>query len=245
MKKFFLTPLILALLLGSIFVLPQRGIFAKSSLISQVPLYLGEWSGTSKPPSAEEKGILAKDTQFDKVDFTCYDLPELRNARGELCASPVSLSIVKSGHDINNSIHRPERCLRAQGHVNFLSLPATLSTTKGRQINVQRITSHLPIAPAEEGDIPFPVGFISYYYFVGHHQMTHSHWTRILTDMKDRLFEGTDQQWSFVMVSMPYNLGKDPTEDKMLQEQADKKIRQLLGELTDRIVIWDEVNAAR
>ena len=71
--------------------------------------------------------------------------------------------------------------------------------------------------------------------------MTHSHWTRILSDMKDRLFEGTDQQWSFVMVSMPYNLGKDAAENKILEDQADKKIRQLLGELTDRLVKWNEI----
>lgn len=41
--------------------------------------------------------------------------------------------------------------------------------------------------------------------------------------MKDRLRYGTDQQWSFVMLSMPYNLGKDPAETAIRQQQADKK----------------------
>jgi hypothetical protein len=241
MKKYFLTPLLLSLLLGSIFVLPQRGSFAESSLISQVPLYLGEWSGIATPPSKKEKDTLAQDTEFNKAEYTCYDLPELHNAKGERFNSSVSLSIVKSGHDINNSIHRPERCLRAQGHLNLVSLPTSLTTPKGRNVKIEHITSQIPIAPAQEGDMPFTIGFVSYYYFVGHHQMTHSHWTRILSDMKDRLFEGTDQQWSFVMVSMPYNLGKDAADNKILEDQADKKIRQLLGELTDRLVKWNEI----
>ncbi len=241
MKKYFLTPILLSLLLSSIFVLPQRGSFAQSSLNAQVPLYIGEWSGQDTAPTKREKEILAKDTEFNKAKFTCYDLPDLYNDTGDKFDPSVSLSIVKSGHDINNSIHRPERCLRAQGHLNMLSLPYTLTTPKGHNIKVQRITSHLPIAPGQEGGAPFPIGFVSYYYFVGHHKMTNSHWQRILSDMKDRLFDGTDQQWSFVMVSMPYNLGKDPADNKILEDQADKKIRQLLAELTDRLVKWNEI----
>jgi hypothetical protein len=59
--------------------------------------------------------------------------------------------------------------------------------------------------------------------------------------MKDRLLRGTDQQWSFVMVSMPYNLGSTAEETESKKQAVDKKIRQFLAELTDRIVQWDEI----
>ena len=74
--------------------------------------------------------------------------------------------------------------------------------------------------------------------------MTHSHWSRILVDMRDRLFYGNDQQWSFVMVSLPYNIGKTPEATEKNKAEVDKKIRQFLGELTDKIVAWDEIKTA-
>lgn len=251
MKRFYLMPLVFAATLGLVFVLPKRGNTAHSSLSKEVnipeskpPLYFGEWSGVSMVPSEQETDILAKDTTFVKGAYTSYDLPLMYNARGQAYDPAINLSIVISGSDINNSIHRPERCLGAQGHNSLVSLPDQITTPKGRNVKVQRITSQFPLPPAEEGGLPFPLGSISYYYFVGHHQMTHSHWNRILVDMKDRLISGTDQQWSFVMVSLSYNIGKTPEITEKNKAEVDKKIRQFLGELTDRIVAWDEINAA-
>lgn len=249
MKRFFLAPLVLAMALGSIFVLPRRGEVMLTSLSPTAidmedkapPLELGEWVGQSASPSEKEVAILNPDTHFIKGSYTSYDMPSLYDGSGQRFQSAINLSIVISGFDINNSIHRPERCLRAQGHVNMLSLPDQLTTPAGRQLKVQRLTSSYPIAPKQEGDRPFPIGFISYYYFVGHKNLTHDHWLRTLIDMKDRLLYGADQQWSFVMVSMPYNLGKNPQDTHDRQQQADKKIRQLLGELTDRIVDWPNI----
>ena len=249
MKRFYLTPLFLALGLGLVFLLPERGKMAETSLskkqinfeAASPPLSWGEWTGRKTIPSKQEKDILAKDTTFIKGDFACDDLPTIEDANGQIFRNPINLSIVISGHDINNSIHRPERCLGAQGHNSLASLPDSLTTPEGRTVKVQRITTHFPIPPAKEGDIPFTIGFISYYFFVGHRHVTNSHWERILIDMKDRLLLGTDQQWSFVMVSMPYNLGSTTEETQQKQQAVDKKIRQFLAELTDRIVQWDEI----
>lgn len=246
MKRFYLMPFVLALLLGTIFVLPRRGEVMTTSLSTTAidlerkapPLDLGDWIGEVSTPSDQEVGILNPDTNFIKGNYTSYDMPPLFDASGQRFQSAVNLSIVISGFDINNSIHRPERCLRAQGHLEMLSLPHHFTTPEGHKIKVQRLTSIYPIAPKEEGERPFPIGFISYYYFVGHKNLTHDHWMRTFIDMKDRLLYGADQQWSFVMVSMPYNLGSNAAETQKRQQQADKKIRLLLGELTDRIVDW-------
>ena len=121
------------------------------------------------------------------------------------------------------------------------SQATNITTPKGRIVNVQQINSIIPIPPKQKGEDPFPIGYISYYYFVGHHQLTNDHWTRTFIDMKDRLLLGRDQQWSFVMVSFPYSLGKSAEQAEMNRENADKKIRQLLAELTDRLVKWNEM----
>jgi hypothetical protein len=249
MKRFYLTPFVLALVLGMIFVLPRRGAVALTSLSTRAidmekkvpPLYIGDWFAQPVPPTQKEKDTLNKDTSFIKGIYSAYDMPPMLSASGRPIRAGIDLSIVISGFDINNSIHRPERCLRAQGHLNMLSLPEDFTTPDGRTMKVQRITSIFPMPPENEGDEPFPIGFISYYYFVGHKHLTHDHWSRTFLDMKDRLLNGADQQWSFVMLSAPYNLGKDPAENAQRQQQVDKKIRQLLGELTDQIVNWEEI----
>ena len=249
MKRFYLTPFLLALVLGMIYVLPRRGEVALTSLSDKAidkenkipPLHIGDWIAQPITPSKKEVDILHKDTNFIKGTYFAYDIPPLIHRSGQSFDTGINLSIVISGFDINNSIHRPERCLRAQGHLNMLSLPEDFTTPAGHRMKVQRLSSIFPIAPEQEGDDPFPIGFISYYYFVGHKHLTHDHWSRTFIDMKDRLIYGADQQWSFVMLSMPYNLGKDPAETSLRQQQAEKKIRQLLGELTDQIVDWEQL----
>lgn len=241
MNRFYLAPFILLGLLGTVFILPKRGTFAPSSVHSEPPLILGEWTGIKTLPSKEETQILDKDTIFNKAVFSSLDLPDLFNAKGQRFDSTINLSIVKSGTNVNNSIHRPERCLLGQGHQDIRSVGETITTPSGKTIAVKKITTWFPIAPANEGDPAFPIGFISYYYFVGHKNLSNDHWQRTFSDVMTRLKEGTDQQWSFVMLSMPYNLAKDPAESDSNQQQADKKIRQLLAELTDRLVKWDEI----
>lgn len=249
MNRFYVMPFVLALLLATIFILPRRGEVMKTSLSYTAidlehkapPTDLGDWIGEASLPSDKEVSILNPDTNFIKGNYTSYDMPTLSDASGQLFRSVVNLSIVISGFDINNSIHRPERCLRAQGHLEMLSLPDTIKTPQGHEMKIQRLTSIYPIAPKEEGGRPFPIGFVSYYYFVGHKNLTHDHWMRTFIDMKDRLLYGADQQWSFVMVSMPYNIGSTAEETQKRQEQADKKIRQFLGELSDRIIDWPQI----
>ncbi|MFM2220994.1 MAG: hypothetical protein RLZZ553_742 [Verrucomicrobiota bacterium] len=251
MKRLFLTPIGLALVLGLVLILPRRGDVAPTSLSHKTidmenltpPLHVGDWMATAAKPSEKEVSILNPDTTFIKGVYQSYDMPPLYDGRGRRFDNAINLSIVISGFDINNSIHRPERCLRAQGHIDMLSLPSPLTTPAGKKILAQRLSSTFPLAPENDGEKPFPIGFVSYYYFVGNKHITHDHWSRTLLDMKDRLLLGTDQQWSFVMLSMPYNLGSSVAQTERNRDHADKKIRQLLGELTDVMIDWDAVSA--
>ena len=247
--RFFITPFAVAALLGLIFVLPERGEVAGTSLSRETidwetktpPLTLNNWFGNREVATKQELDILSKDTTFIKGTYTDYELPPLIDGDGNRFSSAVNLSIVISGHDMNNSIHRPERCLRAQGHIGLLSLPNELTTSSGKKIKVQRIETKFPLRTKSAEEIPHTIGFVSYYFFVGHQQLTNSHWNRTMLDMKDRILSGTDQQWSFIMASLPYNLKSTAEETQKEQQLADKKIRQFLAELTDEIVRWDQV----
>jgi Protein of unknown function (DUF3485) len=236
--------------LSMMWVLPKRGNVAPSSLSTteinmeekSPPLVFGEWEGMKSLPTAKEREILAPDTTFIKAVYTCEDFPYLTTNEEKRYQNVVNLSIVISGHDINNSIHRPERCLVAQGHQEMLSVPTQITTPLGRSLEVRKITSRaiFPISETEPDN--HQRGFISYYYFVGHKRLTSSHWSRTLMDMEDRLMTGTDQQWSFIMVSAAHDLGATPAETENQRTAVDKKIRQFLSELTDRIVDWNQIN---
>ncbi len=231
-------------------VLPKRGTVAPSSLsMTEInmeekvpPLAFGEWEGFKTLPTEDERKILASDTNFIKARYTCKDFPFLETTDEKIYQNVVSLSIVISGHDINNSIHRPERCLVAQGHQEMLSLPSQITTPQGRSLEVRKISSRANFRITQNEPENHQRGFISYYYFVGHKRLTSSHWSRTLMDMQDRLMTGTDQQWSFIMVSAAHDLGASAEETETHRRAVDKKIRQFLGELTDRIVDWNQID---
>jgi hypothetical protein len=76
---------------------------------------------------------------------------------------------------------------------------------------------------------------LMYYFFVGHQQMTHDHLKRTFMDMRDRLFNGYDQRWAYITVSMRYgdvpelNLETSEEEaERLLQEFASKVIGKVV-----------------
>ncbi len=69
----------------------------------KLPAQVGRWTGQEAPVSTEELAGLAPDTQFARQWYT------------DLAGDRIYVSIVLSGADMANSIHRPERCLVAQG----------------------------------------------------------------------------------------------------------------------------------
>src|SRR4051794_1226579 len=94
---------ILLLGLGSVLLLPKRIEIQPAAIQSVLPDFIGEWYGSDQPVMQVEKDALGPDTQFVRKLYT--------NGKGD----QIFVSIVFSGPDMSTSIHRPERCLPAQG----------------------------------------------------------------------------------------------------------------------------------
>ncbi|MBV9009995.1 MAG: exosortase-associated EpsI family protein, partial [Verrucomicrobia bacterium] len=85
----------------------------------QLPDYVGQWYGTDAEVTQREREVLAADTQFARKRYT--------NGLGDA----IFASIVLSGQDLDNSIHRPERCLPAQGMTIIQSSSKTIDLPDG------------------------------------------------------------------------------------------------------------------
>jgi len=119
----------------------------------------------------------------------------------------VIVSVVFSGKDINNSLHRPEVCLRAQGW-NFVSeRDITLSDVlpDGNKFPMREIICTRPRLGSEqntEGEVIVDK-LIQYYTYIGSKAIVSGHYERTWEDVKSRVFKGADQQWAYLTVSMP------------------------------------------
>ena len=83
---------------GSVFLLPRTSQSSPAGIALVLPNYIGDWIGEEGKITDRELEVLAKDTQFARKNYI--------NVAGDR----ISVSIVLSGDDMTNSIHRPERC---------------------------------------------------------------------------------------------------------------------------------------
>lgn len=237
MKTWFL-PLFLGASLASIYFLPKVGATAHSAISMALPQEYSAWVFKSIPPSKEEMSVLAPDTEFSKA--VCFSArPGEFNLEGYAVPDRVDLSIVLSGADINNSIHRPERCMPAQGHIITSSKSDVLKLPNGREFPVRRLVS-VQTLDANAGRDAQQFDCITYYFFVGHDRISNDHLGRTLLDMKDRLVRGMDQRWAYISVSMWY--GKVPwIEQEVSEAEADAKIRTFLTGFAEKQINWDQI----
>jgi hypothetical protein len=188
---------------GLLLAIPKAPTMKPSRLARQLPLNLGNWEGSPVEPGTQEKKILAKDTEFERMSY--------RDPMGRL--PPIEVSLVFSGKNVTTSIHRPEVCLRAQGwtflNERHLKLEGILP---GDEIlPVKEIVCRRPflVEGPEEDRIPrilengeeAMIYSISYYTFFGHENIVSGHYERTSEDMKDRLFKGYDQRWAYATFS--------------------------------------------
>lgn len=232
-------PVGLALGLGSVFVLPQTGNVAPSAINMSLPNALGEWQLNQITPSKAEIDILSKDTQFSKA--VCFrSNPNQFFSDRESDKDRIDLSIVLSGYDLNNSIHRPERCMPAQGHTIISSSEIPLKLHSGRIIPTRRLTSSQSIPNQDNLKNAWQFDSITYYFFVGNDRVECDHVKRTLVDMKDRLMRGMDQRWAYVSASMWY--GKLPWLDEDVTEaEADAKLREFIVGLSEKQIDWKQI----
>lgn len=181
--------ILLALLLGglsSVMLLPKELSSQPVGIEMRLPESFGEWFGHHVQISDREITVLGADTDFLRKSYT--------NGRGD----EVQVTVVLSGQDMNTSIHRPERCLPAQGwtiaNKQSLRLPlpggGTVPTT--RLQNVRNVT---------RDDKSVSIYNLSYYWFAGHTDVTASHFDRTFIDARDRVLHGSNQRWAYVTVS--------------------------------------------
>lgn len=270
--------ILVAVLLGSLslaFILPRSEVARDAAIRMELPENLSFWSptadgqtafqywhGAPMPVSKEEHRMLAGDTEFAKKRYMLSDVdtkqPVITDPRlvqfGELLA--VQASIVLSGHDLNDSIHRPERCLPAQGFKELRLEPRVVATDHG-PVPVTRIRCYTEIKDPETGKFvlgpdgqPVRLQHLFYYWFVGSHSMTADHYHRTLTDMRDRLLGGFDQRWAYVLLGSSFTdylfapevaASLSGTHVVRSEAQTDALLAEAVSGISGASLKWDKV----
>lgn len=238
-RNSWLLPLVLLLSLGLVYVLPRAGSIAESAAKMSLPGYMEGWDFKEIPATEAEIGTLGKDTRFSKA--ICVKVrPGQLSLSGDLLFDRLDLSIVLSGHDLNTSIHRPERCMEAQGHSPIIGDDVVLRMEDGRELKARRLHSIRTDTDPKTGKVLGRLNCLTYYFFVGHDFITNGHYERTFVDMKDRLVYGRDQRWAYVSTSMWY--GKLPwLPEEVTEAEADQKMRKFLSEFGERQIDWDQI----
>ncbi len=213
------------------------------------------WRGVSRPPSEKETESLADDTEFEKRLYTLVDPTADKPRIGQFHA--VDASIVLSGHDLNDSIHRPERCLPAQGFKNVRTERIAIEID-GRRLPVSRVRCYSE--PVGQDGKPFlskeghklQIEHVFYYWFVGSHTVTADHYRRTFMDMRDRLLRGFDQRWAYVLLGTAFTdqtvasgfreLGDPFYPLGRTEAEADSLLRRTATTIAKDCIDWEKID---
>ena len=188
---------------GVIIAFPKGAQMRASRLSKELPEQFGDWSGRPQEVGSREKAVLPGDTEFERMEYRHLGQTK----------PPVQVSIVFSGKNLSQSIHRPEVCLRAQGW-EFASERYFIwddILPNRERLPVKEIVCRIARMERNESGDPvavlLPNGEQSYewrafyYTFFGHSKIVSGHYQRTGEDIKDRLFKGYDQRWAYATVS--------------------------------------------
>ncbi|HWY41401.1 MAG TPA: EpsI family protein [Chthoniobacterales bacterium] len=204
---------------GSIFLLPQTSKTSPAGIAMTLPSVVGTWFGDDAVVTEKERAILAKDTQFVRKD---YKSPE---------GDQIFVSIVLSGDDMTTSIHRPERCLPAQGWQVRASAKRAIQLPDGKSFDVTRLQNAQTLETPDKRQIE--VTNLNYYWFVGYDEMTASHLTRTGIDIRDRILHGQSQRWAYVTVAA--NVTQGIWRPERSEEQTTEMLEKFMQELAPRL----------
>jgi len=211
---------ILACGLGVILVIPRDAGIQPCRVKMELPENLGGMSGKPAAVTQKEHDMLANDTQFcRKVYADPYN--------------QVLVSIVLSGNDLDNSIHRPERCLPAQGWTIVDSKLETVDVPEAPAGKLPVMRLHAMQEMSTKGQV-VRVYNLNYYWFVGYSDITASHFEREFIDMKDRLLHGYNQRWAYVTVAATVMKGLEPFGKD--DAQTDEMLQRMISEVYPQIV---------
>jgi EpsI family protein len=186
-KRLLAVELILAVGLGTVFLLPYTSRSSPTGIAMTLPNVVGMWFGDDAEVTQHEIEVLAKDTQFARKVYTSPTRDE------------IYVSIVLSGDDMTTSIHRPERCLPAQGWVLLASEKRVVPLRDGKTLETTRL--HNTRFLQDRTNRSITLHNLNYYWFIGYHNMTGSHLIRTVIDLQDRIRHGYNQRWAYITVT--------------------------------------------
>lgn len=220
-----LPPIVLGAILSLVWCIPHEVNLRESAISPDLPLgySLFGWYGIRTQETEKERQVLADDTRFSKGIYQAMNMITM-----EPEGPQVTVSIVYSGDDMNSSIHRPERCLPAQGHRNLRATSLKLTLEDGRQLPFTRLVS--TVTSKQNGqDVDYE--YIHYYVFVGSSYICASHYERTLRDILDRVLGGYTQRWAYFQVGAAYKRGNSAA-----AKEIDSAVRSLISRLLPRLV---------
>ena len=204
---------------GSVFLLPHSNKTSPAGIAMTLPNVVGVWIGDDAAVTQKELDTLAKDTQFARKIYTG---PE---------GDQILVSIVLSGDDMTNSIHRPERCLPAQGWQMRSSSSRIIQIPGGKSLGVTRLQNVRTVQTRDKRQLT--ATNLDYYWFIGYKDMTASHLTRTEIDLRDRIMYGYSQRWAYVTIAA--NVTKGIWRPERTEEQTTAMLDEFIQQLAPRL----------
>lgn len=187
-KRLLVVALVLLAGLSTVAFLPHSTERSPAGIQMALPIFVGNWIGEDAAVTEREREVLAPDTRFARKTYTSLE------------GDKIFVSIVLSGDDMTNSIHRPERCLPAQGWSLQSSEGRDLPIADGKALAVTKLRD-VRMIEQKDGSAAGRLHGLDYYWFVGYQEMTPSHLERTGMDLRDRILHGYNQRWAYVTVA--------------------------------------------
>jgi EpsI family protein len=217
-KRLLAVEIVLIIGLCSMFFLPKAPATSPTGIALKLPIWVGNWLGEDTPVTPRELEVLAKDTAFARKIYT--------GPAGD----KIFVSIVLSGDDMTSSIHRPERCLPAQGWNLQDTSQRTIPISDARTLVTSRLLS-VRMVDAQSQRIA--VHNLTYYWFVGYSDITPSHFTRTMLDLRDRTLHGYNQRWAYVTVAS--TVTEKIARPERSEAETAKLVESFIGELVPKL----------
>ncbi len=240
-SRFFIVLLIGIIGLTAVFFLPQDPKIQEPAYHKDMPLSVdsGYWQhGYAITPAKKELDILSADTDFQRFHY-------YRRIEGEL-HDVLTVGRVQSGNDPTNSIHRPERCLPAQGFKLDEQKTIFAKLPNGKVLPVRKLacSKYFEGSEGKEGKV---VRSLQYYFFVGHDFVTANHFRRTAKDGLDRLLKGSNQRWGYFTTTAYLDYAPDFEKDtpvkirKLTEAEADVLVLDFLGHFAEETLINEQI----
>lgn len=165
----------------------------------------------------EEKDALPIDTEMVKKRYT----------RGSGDSGELFVNIVLSGES-RSSIHRPQRCLIAQGSTIEETETMEVPVESGKELDVKLIKNTRNMRTPTGEEVSFKRYFA--YWFIGRGRVTDSHLERMAMMAMDRVFFNVAHRWAYISIS------GGPSSSDMTEEEFLDDVKQFISELHPQII---------